>query len=136
MVKEAAGPLKEALSAKVRELGIKGLIWAQYTPYFNDGDECVFSVHSVNLITGDPAEAEYYGDGCCEMWSDWEDTQKYYAEELAAAGVTKEQYEAARDLAGKLESAAYEDVLRQAFGDHVVVKVTADGVEVDHYDHD
>lgn len=36
-----------------------------------------------------------------------------------------------------LESARpLEDVLRQAFGDHVMVKVTADGVEVNDYDHD
>jgi len=26
---------------------IKAFYWSQYTPYFNDGDECVFSVNDV-----------------------------------------------------------------------------------------
>lgn len=30
--------------------------WVQYTPYFNDGDECHFGVHEVNIVLFDPNE--------------------------------------------------------------------------------
>lgn len=30
---------------------IQAVIWTQYTPYFNDGDECVFSVNEPYFIT-------------------------------------------------------------------------------------
>lgn len=138
MVKEATGPLKEALSAMVRELGIKGLIWTQYTPYYNDGDECIFSVNEPSIIVGDPAEVDspYDDEHAIEIWSDWEIVLKYHGEQVERAGLTREQYEAAREFARELASEGLEDVLRQAFGDHVMVKVTADGVEVDDYDHD
>jgi hypothetical protein len=28
---------------------IKSISWNQYTPYFNDGDECTFSVHNDDI---------------------------------------------------------------------------------------
>lgn len=31
--------------------GIQAVIWSQYTPYFNDGDECVFRVNEPCFIT-------------------------------------------------------------------------------------
>lgn len=30
---------------------VQAVVWNQYTPYFNDGDECVFSVNSPTFIT-------------------------------------------------------------------------------------
>ena len=32
---------------------IKTIGWTQYTPYFNDGDTCHFSVHTDNIIIND-----------------------------------------------------------------------------------
>ena len=36
--------LKEALDDTLK-LGISKIRWRQYTPYFNDGEACIFSVH-------------------------------------------------------------------------------------------
>lgn len=36
--------LKEALDGVLKE-GITKIKWRQYTPYFNDGEACIFSVH-------------------------------------------------------------------------------------------
>lgn len=30
---------------------VQAIIWSQYTPYFNDGDECVFGVNEPNFVT-------------------------------------------------------------------------------------
>lgn len=32
--------------------GVTGLVWDQYTPYFNDGEPCEFSVHDVRVLLG------------------------------------------------------------------------------------
>lgn len=39
---------------------IRSVVWTQYTPYFNDGDTCTFSVHDfdVNLGTDDSIQDE------------------------------------------------------------------------------
>jgi hypothetical protein len=40
---------------------LESFTWSQYTPYFNDGDECVFSVNRESIgINGE--EMEYFGD--------------------------------------------------------------------------
>lgn len=49
-----------------------GFQWTQYTPYFNDGDECVFNVYDINAFTGDP-EGEY-----------WEESDKILSTTLLA----------------------------------------------------
>lgn len=30
---------------------VQAVVWSQYTPYFNDGDECVFSVNEPSFVT-------------------------------------------------------------------------------------
>lgn len=37
---------------------VESFSWRQYTPYFNDGDECVFSVHSYPEINGEDVSDE------------------------------------------------------------------------------
>jgi hypothetical protein len=39
------GELEEILRPLMESDGIHDFGWAQYTPYFNDGDECIFGVH-------------------------------------------------------------------------------------------
>lgn len=51
--------------------GVESIYWTQYTPYFNDGDPCVFHVHFepyINYDTeedGDPEDQE----GCFDAFS-------------------------------------------------------------------
>jgi hypothetical protein len=127
--------------------GITALKWTQYTPYFNDGDECVFGVNDV-YFTNAPADelenvtawGEYEGeDETVWVVSNMRHvmTSKYYADEaakiLAAGGVDEDSC----NLIDKMiSSSEMEDIMKEMFGDHVVVTATRDGFDVTDYEHD
>lgn len=139
LVKAASQPLREQLQSFCRDNGLRGIVWTQYTPYFNDGDECVFSVSEATIITGDPrgVDSPWDDENTIEAWIDWDRMEEQYPEDiekLTEAGVTKEAYVTFRTLQRQLLE--LEDVLRIAFGDHVLVKVTPGSVQVEDYDHD
>ena len=127
--------------------GITALKWSQYTPYFNDGDECVFSVNDV-YFTNAPADdlenvtvwGEYEGEDE-SVWVASNITHtlssKYYEDEaariLAAGGVDEDSC----NLIDKMISSnEMEDIMKEMFGDHVQVIATRDGFEVTDYEHD
>jgi hypothetical protein len=99
--------------------------WKQYTPYYNDGDECVFSAYSdypiIKLISDTHADDGYRDDFDEEQWFTEEETTP---EAIAWKNVKK-----------FLEQFSDED-FKLLFGDHVEVVVTRDGVEVNEYSHD
>lgn len=118
---------KEAFKNGAAELfetcpSLESFSWSQYTPYFNDGDPCVFGVN-------DYLDVEFSGDILLDGWSGSEYDRKY------AAGATSEQMDTA-DAAHELVVAIPEETLQEIFGDHVKVTVYRDRVEVDDYDHD
>ena len=126
-----SNPFQEILDAKaayqktVKELGkvrftdyfkevfdkhpeIESVKWHQYTPFYNDGETCVFGLHGVHVYDKDEKEYMSWGDEPLEK--------------------------VANDIESQLE--AIEDVLQEAFGDHAEVIVTRTGVEVEEYDHE
>lgn len=131
---------------------VKAVIWTQYTPYFNDGDTCEFSVNEptftnaegedLNEVTG---WGEYEGDNekvwAIETWSmrnlydetrDWlEGTRKAIKESGSVLDV-----EQCQQLASMITSGDFEAVMEAMFGNHVKVIATKDGFDVDEYDHD
>ncbi len=78
---EGAEALKEVLReffAKFPEA--RAIRWRQYTPYFNDGDPCNFSVHEPCIKLADSeAEAGDYEDG---FESDWQLNKRMAGSEL------------------------------------------------------
>jgi hypothetical protein len=88
-----------------------------YTPYFNDGDPCRFSIN------------EIYGKwaGLEEDAGDYEDGYDTYPEDADI----KKDFEA-------ISSAVYENskFIEKVLGDGIQVTVTKDSVDVDRYDHD
>jgi hypothetical protein len=61
---EAAQPLVESAAQQLFEVcpEIESVYWTQYTPYFNDGDSCHFSVHEPYFVlVGDVAPDAYEG---------------------------------------------------------------------------
>lgn len=102
--------------------------WTQYTPYFNDGDECVFGVNfrwglSVLHIGG-----KSFGDGRQDE-DRRELEEEPTAEESAAAKVIE------KDITEFLKEVD-EEFYKDLFGDHVLVLVTKDGATTEKYDHD
>jgi hypothetical protein len=108
--------------------------WRQYTPYFNDGEECTFSAHTsepdINGVDGYEANFEsktvtdYDSKDASGKYQQKENPD--YNPELAEAQKTVIAFLNEMD----------DSVLRDMFGDHVRVLVTPGGTEVDEYDHD
>jgi hypothetical protein len=101
---------------------VKAIGWTQYTPYFNDGDPCEFSVGEIFASIADERDDSLYGDGWVELYSKPEE------------GFSAETWTALIEL-NKTLSGSDEELLA-AFGDHVKVIVTHEGVEVEEFDHD
>jgi hypothetical protein len=105
---------KEASAALFAENPeLKSFSWQQYTIYFNDGDDCNFSVYrdypSINDVSG----------------YDIDDKDDY-----------KELYKVQQKVASFLKGFD-EDLFETLFGDHVEITVTPDKVTVESYhDHD
>ena len=125
-------PMFEAFFEKSKGK-INSFSWVQYTPYFNDGDECIFGVHpDYNFkINGEDTE---------EMESlDWRisrylkgETEKYPLQPEWDIELFKLVEEVQSIL-----SSIPEEFMKDLFGDHVEVTVNSDGtIETDGYDHD
>ena len=51
-MKELQGDFNEIIKLFFDECPkVQAVVWSQYTPYFNDGDECVFSVNEPCFVT-------------------------------------------------------------------------------------
>lgn len=82
--------------------------WTQYTPYFNDGEECEFGVN---------CDWPYVND------VDFDDRDETTFEDL---------FVTIRDFLWNIDA----DAFRDSFGDHCRVTVTRTGVTVEEYRHD
>lgn len=102
---------------------IKAIGWTQYTPYFNDGDECIFRVGDLFATVSEDYDDSFYGDGWVEVYGG--DPEE---------GFTKQDWKDLKELNDTLHG--LEDFLKMVFGDHVKVLVTQKGVEVEEYEHD
>lgn len=94
--------------------------WTQYTPYFNDGDSCEFSINDPTFIR-DTKLQELQED---DLYA-WD----------AKHHLPADQAKLIENLAQVMEDS--EDSLRACFGDHSEIRIFRDGtVSVDGYDHD
>jgi len=130
---------------------VKMVTWTQYTPYFNDGDECVFSVNEA-VFSGDEnyrggiynLEDEPMVEGYIKEPSKWH--REYYTKKdpnhkFEFDALPEEQQEANRLLDKDFEALKSmiqypEDFMKGMFGDHAQVIVTRKGIEVEEYSHD
>ena len=118
---------------------VKTIHWTQYAPYFNDGDECVFSVNEPHFTRTEPTEIEdrehAWGegdDGIIETRV-WDSKARRH---LVNPDVDANLIRDMDTFTGILQSEANEAVMQAMFGNHVWVKAHRDGFEVDDYDHD
>lgn len=94
---------------------VTAIRWTQYTPYFNDGEACVFSVHEPSL----------------RIDADFLESYDREFDFLPAPLI-----EAHAELTSLLQSDALERVLLAMFGDHNQVTVYPKQIVVDGYSHD
>jgi hypothetical protein len=120
--KQIADESSAALAAEIKQMfkdnpKVESIRWNQYTPYFNDGDPCVFSVKDLY----------YKPEGGDEDGGDYEDGyfDAEYSKDPVAVPVGK-----------WWNSIQLDEAFLAAFGDHVRITATRDQIEVDEYDHD
>ena len=128
--------------------------WRQYTPYFNDGDECTFRVNSdIDTFTINGVEfdglyispriktetKDRYNNSIYRDMTDEEfNTRTIDGERSAADDVmtAKQVHEMQEELSTFIQSFD-EDYMLDVFGDHATVTLHRDGeVSNDEYEHD
>lgn len=137
---------------------VAAVVWKQYTPYFNDGDACEFSVHPACFLSKEDfekiEEIDLYDYNSWSQPSKWVYEQvaigdnKYghlerYKEQIAKyEAMEKElgerlfQIQAGIKKFDKLFSEISSDTLLTMFGDHVQITLTPNEIIVDEYDHE
>lgn len=136
----------EMMDELLAEPTVAAVRWSQYTPYFNDGDACVFSIHGfqVKLLdgnalpgcTGADDDEDEDDEEDSTGWLDEYDVRRYNRE-TSRYEVKPEFGQVGEKMVG-LEQATghFEDILGQTFGDHATITATKAGFDIVFYDHD
>ncbi len=143
----------DALDKLLAVPGVTAVRWCQYTPYFNDGDPCVFSIYGARVAVANdtPNEGEAFDGDYDEaeageqIWrssyefKDYSDpSYGYYNRPLIKLdGADAAQVKAAlEEFEDVLESGTHYVVLNEKFGDPAEVTADAKGFHVEFYEHD
>lgn len=145
--------LAPVMQALLDDEGIAAFGWRQYTPYFNDGDPCVFSAYGVWVArtedvdpqdpdTFDTGELDVtYGDHLGKyVGGEWvpdpDDPPSRKRVDASYEGPDQARYDRCLALSKAIESGQFDNVLLDAFGDHAEVTVKRTGITVESYEHD
>lgn len=113
---------------------LQEITWTQYTPYFNDGDECVFSVNDIWFCGGEEYEDQSWPE---DRWGIAKYTFTEYEKEMGPKGYEVYKRDADNKLIRKapkpedaIVTAALDslksipnDVYRALFGDHAQIRI-------------
>lgn len=153
----------EGVNIITRELGqffervpqLKSLHWRQYTPYFNDGEPCVFRVHEVSMLfegdepwvqsimerycSADEDERERYPDDFMPSpgiyGSDWNPPEKQLKQRMEEGHYARQRWLVEHGVPEDVWVACCElnvllvgvdEILQSTLGDHLKVKVYRD----------
>ena len=95
--------------------------WHQYTPYFNDGDVCEFSVNNYSDSIRINGVSEYDDDN----------------EEIEGNEMTEKEREAAAKVVSTILENFDDEMMKDLYGDHVSVTINRDGTaKTEEYDHE
>lgn len=145
---------------------VQAVVWTQYTPYFNDGDECVFNVNQASFIVGGFDSEELVDP------YQYDDEDNYETLPIPSSGSWDKEIESNNRFISNPSSSEWakyyypkhnvkleeynnrfpgydvniclfadllqnnEYLLRELYGEHSAVYVTNDEVIVEEYDHD
>ena len=121
--------LKEALNNVLKD-GISKIKWKQYTPYFNDGEACIFSVHEPVFYIDNGIIPNYFS-----LEEDEEDGGWYY---LSFRNAEKNNDKVLQSIE-KLNSFFTEldnFYFLNSFDDHVEIIYDGQEFEINDYSHD
>lgn len=113
---------------------LKAIAWYQYTPYFNDGDECTFRIREVVFYSFVPDRPFRYAEQIEE--DEYPEGSWAHSEySLKKSQLPKEVI----DFLSNFDTTINEnsEFIKEIFGDHSIVSFTANGIEISDYtDHD
>ena len=149
---------KDALSVAFKDFfastpGVKSVFWDQYTPYFNDGDECVFHVHEMHVELDESLLAEdaqkflernnlsgrrdYEQLDALQSITDRRSWYKYDDIERTSLNAQETAIiENFSKLENKLNHSELHEMFKFVFGDHVTVIATPDEIVTEECEHD
>jgi len=118
---------------------VRAIQWTQYTPYFNDGDPCYFSVNEARIaLNEDFMESLQASEKQC-LYECRDDFMEFSYRlddhpDSPTAKVLKKIKKALGEFQGVLNDLS--EAMEEAFGDHQQITITRDGVESEEYSHD
>lgn len=118
--------IREGLNRIMEIEGVERVYWTQYTPYFNDGDPCVFSVNGICVQATKDQGWDYESE-------DEDGNEIGYREVFYYGDLTDEQKEANAILKAFQDMG---DIFLAAFGDHCAITYNGTDFEIGDYDHD
>lgn len=135
---EASEKFKIAFAAFVSDFfklvpSVKSVSWNQYTPYFNDGDSCTFSVNEptfYNFIVDDDYDENEDEDTDKNQWA----LDSWQLHDYVKFGISEPESKLMEFLSATIQE--NEVFLEEIFGDHMKIILTANGIEEVEYDHD
>lgn len=124
--------------------------WTQYTPYFNDGDPCIFGIREPWFLTvkdvGEDFDIEDFDEYDYEISGHPTLGEVEYSWSVVNGknvrviksyeGEHRESWDRCNALDEAIDSDAFDQVLLEAFGDHASVTISRSGIQVEFYSHD
>lgn len=102
---------------------IDAVQWSQYTPYFMDGDPCVFGVNEIELVSS-------------TLFSEADD-DSYFGEHTMMEWDAEEEHKPLFEAANAVREPLPNELLQDVFGDHVRITINRDGtIETNECSHD
>lgn len=108
--------------------------WHQYTPYFNDGDPCIFGVGEMYAVPlGE--NTDDVGEGYWSWQEKYGSIGPYNTFWETYAQICPDTYARVLALADAIESGAFNAALLELFGDHAEITVRKDEITIEEYSH-
>lgn len=149
--------IQPLLQAVLDDHGIAEFGWRQYTPYFNDGEPCVFGICDVWFLTPEDTENEEDRKHREEDPYGWEEDHHYSGKKGFAEHLTvwnhdtdrtpgsrqvpnprhdHDRYQRCRELSNALTGGHFDTAMLAKFGDHATITITRETIRVEFYDHE
>ncbi len=117
---------------------IRLITWIQYTPYYNDGDPCVFSIHNIGYFFTESKEKELR-----DKFNLTDDLlyEEHHGHEFSYSikkelqnQINLEIEDLEKDIK-ELKNIIYEnkEIIENLFGNNVEVKITLDNILISYY---
>ena len=129
--------LQKEIFTKYPEL--ESFSWSQYTPYFNDGDTCIFSANTSYIKINDEyaEDSNWINKNNVVDWGKWNNSTKVYEGRVEEPNnLYNEKLANAHDEIVNFLSYFDDDFYLSKFGDHAEIIITKDSLTIEDCDHD